>query len=720
MGSRIYIKNLPQRLYDEQKIKNIFKEYGQITDVVLLGKNTGKSAGSAFVGFATPEAASNAIKKRNNTYVGTVKLNIEYARQTNLKRKAEDEPDGKNAKKIKNEKSEKEKTGFPEEDLEETFEGIRKNGRLCIRNLAHCCTEDDLRGLIGDVPTKELRCIVDQNTGECKGLAYVQFVDVDDAITAFETLKQKEFMGRYLKVFSCDDAKIQHPQRSFTKKLPYTPKSLTDQGTKSWNALFVGADTIAEVFSKKLEIQKSQLLTAESKLSPLVALAIAEMRILQQIREFLVKNEINIYSFGEDVPRSRKVLIVKNLPHPMEAEEIKRIFSKFGQIRRFIYDEDLGLTCILEYTESSAQKCFEKMNGSMLRRRPLKLEYAPSTIFEKPPSRELLRSEVMQRIIRLAKENLSGDGLNLPDLIASTILVTFSTADIKSDYDLRKIFPNQKNKIVGCGIMTEQQPKAGFIFFQNKEIADEAIKDKKVTARLQEILSVEIATEEAIISGERSSTRTILVKNLPFSVQEKEIKNLFEVVGPIKEIRLPVKFTGEKKGFAFIEYENPGDIQKALEMFEGVHFSGRRMVLLISQVKETIKEGKTTMKKRQQMPPKTVVAPEDQMKINTFARLYDREPEIELMKKTLLDLEDAELGILEVTDDKIPFMYGLAFIMEKSDNVSSLVEKRQNEAKEQQSKAEDDLDTVQQEMKRLRSELYATFGDNISLEADEE
>lgn len=79
---------------------------------------------------------------------------------------------------------------------------------------------------------------------------------------------------------------------------------------------------------------------------------------------------------------------------------------------------------------------------------------------------------------------------------------------------------------------------------------------------------------------------------------------MFEVVGPIKEIRLPVKVTGEKKGFGFIEFENPGDTQRALEMFEGVHFSGRRMVLCISSVKETVKEGKTTVKKRQQISKK--------------------------------------------------------------------------------------------------------------------
>lgn len=124
------------------------------------------------------------------------------------------------------------------------------------------------------------------------------------------------------------------------------------------------------------------------------------------------------------------------------------------------------------------------------------------------------------------------------------------------------------------------------------------------------------------------------------------------------------------------------------------------------------------------MAPKTVVSPEDQQKINTFARLYDRErqlkAEIELMKKTSLDLEDAELAILEVNEDKIPFKYGLAFISEKSDDVSSLIEKRQEDAKLKQQNAEIELAKIKSEMTTLRTELYATFGDNISLEADEE
>lgn len=124
------------------------------------------------------------------------------------------------------------------------------------------------------------------------------------------------------------------------------------------------------------------------------------------------------------------------------------------------------------------------------------------------------------------------------------------------------------------------------------------------------------------------------------------------------------------------------------------------------------------------MAPKTVVSPEDQQKINKFARLYDRErqlkAEIATLKKTILNLEDAELGIMEVEGDQIPIRYGSCFITEKSDYVSTLIEKKQSEAKTKQSEIEDSLGETRSEMAALRTELYATFGDNISLEADEE
>ena len=120
----------------------------------------------------------------------------------------------------------------------------------------------------------------------------------------------------------------------------------------------------------------------------------------------------------------------------------------------------------------------------------------------------------------------------------------------------------------------------------------------------EEILSVEIATEESIIAGERSAYKTLLVRNLPFTVREDELRSLMETVGALKEIRLPESLTGGKRGFGFVEFANSGDVYKALEMFEGVHFCGRRMVIEVSKVKETVKTAKAQEKKKTKITKK--------------------------------------------------------------------------------------------------------------------
>ena len=49
-SSRIFVKNLPPK-YDEEKIKELFKKFGNITDLKLFKKND-KSRRCAFVGFS--------------------------------------------------------------------------------------------------------------------------------------------------------------------------------------------------------------------------------------------------------------------------------------------------------------------------------------------------------------------------------------------------------------------------------------------------------------------------------------------------------------------------------------------------------------------------------------------------------------------------------------------------------------------------------------------
>ena len=76
MGTRICIKNLPKRLYNEFHIKKHFSECGTITCVDLPALGKGKATGIAFVGFKDKESAPKAVKHFDNTFMGTTRIRV--------------------------------------------------------------------------------------------------------------------------------------------------------------------------------------------------------------------------------------------------------------------------------------------------------------------------------------------------------------------------------------------------------------------------------------------------------------------------------------------------------------------------------------------------------------------------------------------------------------------------------------------------------------------
>lgn len=52
----------------------------------------------------------------------------------------------------------------------------------------------------------------------------------------------------------------------------------------------------------------------------------------------------------------------------------------------------------------------------------------------------------------------------------------------------------------------------------------------------------------------------ILVRNVPFQANDKDVQELFSVFGEIKALRLPKKISGEShRGFAFVDYASNSD-----------------------------------------------------------------------------------------------------------------------------------------------------------------
>ncbi|MEW5307701.1 MAG: hypothetical protein WDW36_010079 [Sanguina aurantia] len=71
----------------------------------------------------------------------------------------------------------------------------------------------------------------------------------------------------------------------------------------------------------------------------------------------------------------------------------------------------------------------------------------------------------------------------------------------------------------------------------------------------------------------------LVVRNLAFEATRKEVAALFAPFGHMKSCRLPKKFDGSHRGFAFVEFTTKQEARAALEGAGGVHLYGRRLVV---------------------------------------------------------------------------------------------------------------------------------------------
>ena len=90
-------------------------------------------------------------------------------------------------------------------------------------------------------------------------------------------------------------------------------------------------------------------------------------------------------------------------------------------------------------------------------------------------------------------------------------------------------------------------------------------------------------------AADQSETK-LLVRNLAFEASAKDVRKLMEAFGRVKTCRLPKKFDGAKRGFAFVEFAEKGDARNAMQSAHGTHLYGRRMLLEYAKEEEGLDE----------------------------------------------------------------------------------------------------------------------------------
>ena len=71
----------------------------------------------------------------------------------------------------------------------------------------------------------------------------------------------------------------------------------------------------------------------------------------------------------------------------------------------------------------------------------------------------------------------------------------------------------------------------------------------------------------------------LIVRNLAFAASVGDVRDLFRTFGPLKNVRVPKRYDGRARGFAFVDYERASDASSARRALGAAHLYGRHLVI---------------------------------------------------------------------------------------------------------------------------------------------
>ncbi len=76
----------------------------------------------------------------------------------------------------------------------------------------------------------------------------------------------------------------------------------------------------------------------------------------------------------------------------------------------------------------------------------------------------------------------------------------------------------------------------------------------------------------------------IFVASLSYQVSEADLRELFEEYGAVSSAKIITdRETGRSKGFGFVEMDDDGEGQRAIEELNGAEFDGRTLAVSVAR-----------------------------------------------------------------------------------------------------------------------------------------
>ncbi len=439
--------------------------------------------------------------------------------------------------------------------------------------------------------------VVRDKAGSSKGIAYVEFSDHDRANHALRELDGKTFQGRLLHILEAADKKFHRLDEFEISKLPLKKQKALKRKLEAggsvfqWNSMYMNPNAVLSSVANRLGVSKADLIDVSSA-DAAVKQAHAETHVIQETKAFLAANGVNLDAFRQH-ERDDTILLVKNFPFGTTTEELRSLFSPYGEIIRFLLPPS-GTTAIIQYAQPSEGSqamrhlVYRNFKGSVLY-----LEIGPQNLFDKSvqsnphskipdaPAMPAQDGSTPDKTEEVSSSTLFIRNLNF---ITTTSGLTrafkpldgFLSAKVKT-----KIDPRRPQETLSMGF--------GFVEFRSNKQALTALAAMKGHRLDDHELLIQIsrkATDAAEEQRHKDNMKKvdahktkIIIKNLPFEARKKDVRALLGAYGQLRSVKVPQKFNHDTRGFAFADFVSAREAANAMEALKDTHLLGRRLVL---------------------------------------------------------------------------------------------------------------------------------------------
>jgi len=529
----------------------------------------------------------------------------------------------------------------PSHANENEEDGGCAHDRLFVRNLPFAATEEELKEAFeafGEVV--ECHIPVDDKKRN-KGYAFVRFSSSNGALASRNALDGSDFQGRLIHVIPAKKGREETMtgtgevageggDLTYKKKQELARQNGAENVAAGWSSSFVRGDAVVDNLSDRLGLAKGDILNVKDDLSSggaAVRLALGETQIIEENRDYFQEHgiDMNILVSGSsgrgvlklhDVKRSKEMILVKNLPYDTTEDDLAKLFNGVGDAPSRILLPPSRTIALVEYGHAvDARKAFRKLAYKRFKHVPLYLEWAPFAA-KQSESGTSTQATTKKKPIEDDVEEQVGDDDDEEQNTASTLYcknLNFSTTEEL----LLEAFKGHKARAVRIPTklapvrktfgrsLTGAEPEMrqlsmgfGFVEFDSDTAARKAMKKMQGTFLDGHSLEIKFSGKAGAASTSKKIANTpasgglkskkLMVRNVPFQATRKEILQLFGAYGQLKKVRLPKKFDGSHRGFAFVEFLTSQEAHNAMTALSSTHLYGRHLVLEWADDKEDI------------------------------------------------------------------------------------------------------------------------------------